>query len=532
MMNPKYFLSLFLAATLLLSSCARPSSAAATSLQTSAESTTAASTTAPHFLDKVPISDSDSYDPETSGTVYVTYLATEHGSIEGKLSQTLTADDPVCSAVEAVPEPGYRFAGWSDGNTDPVRDGDSFAADTVLTAYFEQDILNLPAVSLTTEVDPDRITTEEYVGGSISISGCAEEYELTDLATEVRGRGHGSWTYDKKGWKLKLTEGQSLLGLGEGKARKWVLIANHVDRSLLRNAAATWIQRQLGLSWVSDYAFVDLYLNGEYMGVYQLYEQVEEDEHKVSVPLGTVEDVSYFVELTVHAESPRFTVSGDRYELHSDLPEEGADAYLTAVDAHLTACMNAVKSGDYALIDSLIDLDSVVNAYIVEELTKNRDAGWDSFYLYRNAGGKLTFGPVWDFDMSSGNVKADASSVCHNTFSYPDGLYAGNTAAADDRQQNLWFMTLAEYDWFWEMVKTRWQEVSPTLAALPALLRQTGELYQDAFERNFERWDILHEKLSTEATVILTMDSCGEQIAYLADWYRQRIEWLNDVWGS
>ncbi|MBQ8288970.1 MAG: CotH kinase family protein [Clostridia bacterium] len=527
-MNKIHFLSLLLAATALLPACGRSTPPAESTLS----STSAPSTTTYHFLDKEPLTNPNPYDPETSGTVYVTYLAAEHGSISGKLSQTLTPNNTVCSTVEAVPELGYRFAGWSDGSTDPVRNGDSYADDTVLTAYFEQDILNLPAVSLTTEIDPDRINTDEYVDGSISISGCAEEYELNDFTTEVRGRGHGSWTYDKKGWKLRLSEGQSLLGLGEGKARKWVLIANQVDRSLLRNAAATWIQHRLGLSWVSDYAFVDLYLNGEYMGVYQLYEQVEEDEHKVSVPLGTPEDVSYFAELTVHAEVPRFTVDGDKYEVHSDLPEEGAEAYLTAIDAHLTACLNAVKSGDYALIDSLIDLDSVVNAYIVEELTKNRDAGWDSFYLYRNTGGKLTFGPVWDFDMSSGNVKADASSVCHNTFSYPDGLYAGNTAAAADRQQNIWFMTLAEYDWFWEMVKTRWQEVSPALSALPDILRQTGALYEDAFERNFERWDILHKKLSTEASVILTMDSCSQQIAYLADWYRQRIEWLDDVWGS
>ncbi len=473
------------------------------------------------------------YDPTTqTDPVHVTYLASDYGQIKGQTGQTLTADQPICSSVEAVAELGYRFSHWSDGSTDPVRSGDSYSANIILTAYFEQDVLNLPTVSLTTEVDPSKINRTDYVGGKISISGCEEKYQLTDFTTEVRGRGHGSWTYEKKGWKLRLSTGQSLLGLGEGKARKWVLIANQVDRSLLRNAAATWIQHRLGLSYVSDYAFVDLYLNGEYMGVYQLYEQIEEDEHKVSVPLGTVEDVSYFAELTTHAESPRITCGGKKYEIHSDLPETGADAYLAAIDAHLNACYAAVQSGDYARIDALIDLSSVVNAYIVEELTKNRDAGWDSFYLYRNAGGKLTFGPVWDFDMSSGNVKADASSVCHNTFQFPDGLYAANLDAAADRQQNLWFMELAEQDWFWDLVKARWQEVSPSLADLPAMLRATGEQYEDAFERNFDRWNILHKRLSTEADVILTMDSCKEQIHYLANWYSQRLAWLDSVWGK
>ena len=470
--------------------------------------------------------------PPPGETVYVSYIAVGHGELKGKLNQTITADDPLCDRVEAIPAPGYRFTYWSDGSTNPIRVGESFSKDTLLTAYFRQDILNLPAVSLNTDIPPSRIDTERYVGGSISISGCEEEYALTDFDTEVRGRGHGSWTYDKKGWKLKLSEGQSLLGLGKGKSREWVLIANQVDRSLLRNAAATWIQHRLELDWVPDYAFVDLYLNGEYMGVYQLCEQIEEDEHKVSVLPGTVEDVSYLVELTVHAGDPRFTVHSKPYEVQSKLPEENPQEYLNAIDAHLTACMVAVKSGDFEEINALIDLDSLVNAYIVEELTKNRDAGWDSFYLYRNPGGKLTFGPLWDFDMSSGNVKADEGSVCHHTFSFPDGLYVGNLQAKNDKQQNVWFMEFAQYDWFWERVEIRWEQVSPALSALPSLLYATRDRYEEAFERNFQRWDILRKKLSTEANVILTMDSCSQQIAYLADWYRQRIEWLDGVWGE
>lgn len=528
-MKKTHFLTILLAATTLLSAC----NGAAVSTQSTTDAASSGTTDTEHFLEIDPNPVVPPYDPATqTETVYVSYLVSGQGTIEGSLGQKLSPSQPAADPVEAIPDLGYRFSHWSDGSTNPRRSGDSFAVNTVLTAYFEQDVLNLPAISLTTEVAADQINRTDYVGGSISISGCDEKYQLTDFETEVRGRGHGSWTYEKKGWKLRLSSGQSLLGLGDGKARKWVLIANQVDRSLLRNAAATWIQERLGLSYVSEYAFVDLYLNGEYVGVYQLYEQIEEDEHKVSVPVGTVDDVSYFAELTVHAESPRITCGGDRYEIHSDLPAESADAYLNAVDAHLNACLAAVQIGDFALIDSLIDLDSVVNTYIVEELTKNRDAGWDSFYLYRNAGGKLTFGPVWDFDMSSGNVKADESSVCHNTFQFPDGFYAGNLDAAEDRQQNLWFMELVQYDWFIEMVKERWQEVSPSLTALSDLLRLTGAQYETAFERNFDRWKILNKRLSTEADVILTMNSCMEQINYLASWYEQRIAWLDGVWGE
>lgn len=476
------------------------------------------------------------YDPSTqTETVQVCYaVGNLGGKIRGELTQTLSPVDPIASNVEAEAELGYRFLCWSDGSTDPLRFGDSFAEDTTLIAYFEIDYLNLPALCLTTEVSRSEITREEYVSGSLSLSGptVGQSEQITDLATQVRGRGHGSWSYQKKGWKLKLSKSQSLLGLGEGKSREWVLIANQVDRSLLRNAAATWIQNQVDLIWASEYAFVDLYLNGEYMGVYQLYEHIEEDENKVSVPVGTPEDPSFFAEISVHAEEPLVRCFEHLYAIHSDLPEENAKEYLAAISDQLHTCYLAVRSGDYEAVNALIDIASVVDAYIVEELTKNLDAGWDSFYLYRQAGGKLTFGPLWDFDMSSGNVKADKTSVCHLTFEKPEGLYPGNTEAGRDRQQNQWFQMLMQTDWFVELVKIRWQELSPKMAELPDLLLQTGSTYQAAFERNFRKWTIFTWRLTSEADVILTLDSYDKQLGYLADWYRDRIAWLDLEWGD
>lgn len=476
------------------------------------------------------------YDPDTqTEPVQVTYApGTQGGNIRGEAVQILTPEKSVTSSVVADAHLGFRFLCWSDGSTDPVRFGDSFAVDTTVMAYFEIDSLNLPSISITTGVSQDEITREEYVDGMFSISGnsLSASDTLTDSALQIRGRGHGSWTYQKKGWKLKLSTARSLLGLGEGKSTEWVLIANQVDRSLLRNAAATWIQNQVDLIWVSEYAFVDLYFNGEYMGVYQLYEQVEEDEHKVHVPTSTPEDVSYFAEISVHAEEPMVRCMRHLYEIHSDLPEENPDEYLAAIGDHLTDCYLAVESRDYEAVNALIDIASVVDAYIVEELVKNLDSGWDSFYLHRFAGGKLTFGPLWDFDMSSGNVKADKTSPCHLSFQEPEGLYAGNTAAGGDRQQNQWFQLFMKCDWFVELVKIRWQELSPKMAELPDLLLRTGNTYKTAFERNFMKWNILTHRLTTEADVILTLDTYDKQLKYLADWYRDRIAWLDEVWGE
>ena len=134
--------------------------------------------------------------------------------------------------------------------------------------------------------------------------------------------------------------------------------------------------------------------------------------------------------------------------------------------------------------------------------------------------------------MSSGNVTADKSSVCHLTFEKPQGLYPGNTMAGMDHQQNEWFQLLMKTDWFVELVKIRWQELSPKMAELPDLLLQTGSTYQAAFERNFQKWTIFTWRLTTEADVILTLDSYEKQLCYLADWYRDRIAWLDLEWGD
>lgn len=533
-------LSLLLASMLCLAACQKAEQPASTT-QATDNDLSATSTSAP--IDPpttIPEADPDAIPAPEEGTeINLRYQVNSPlaGTLQGETQQTVYYGKTVASRVAAEANPGYRFVGWSDGSDNLIRNHDCPKTDTVYTAIFAYDPMELPMLHLTTDNGRDVVSKTRYIGGTITISNCDGEYALDKLDMEIRGRGNSSWDImEKKSYRLRLSQKENLLGLGEGSAKSWVLLAVHADQALLRNHITMEYARKLGgMAFMPASTAVDLYLNGEYRGVYFLCEQIEVNRHRVNIaeePESLY--TGYFIEMSAYAKEPRFTVGDKRYEIKNDLSvtPELQKQQIHYIYTEIARCWNAVVWGDEKVVRLLIDVPSVVDAYIVEELTKNLDAGWDSFYLYRQSGGKLTFGPLWDFDMSSGNVTADKSSVCHLTFEKPQGLYPGNTMAGMDHQQNEWFQLLMKTDWFVELVKIRWQELSPKMAELPDLLLQTGSTYQAAFERNFQKWTIFTWRLTTEADVILTLDSYEKQLCYLADWYRDRIAWLDLEWGD
>ncbi len=480
------------------------------------------------------------YQYNWDGDVNICYRSAGFGSITGNTDQLLTADHPSSDRIEAVGALGYSFSHWSDGSQSAVREGDSFSKDTVLTAYFVPEQLSMPLLSITVECDRTAITKTSYVSGTATLSGCDEKYQLNDFPLEIKGRGHGSWTYDKKGWRLKLSSQRNLLGIGEGSAKTWILVANHIDRSLLRNAACTWTQKQASaIDYFPSYAFVELYLNGEYMGVYQLYETIEVAAHKIDLTESisnaqtSMEDIGFLVEMSNYASGDgAFSCSGLKYEVCSDMPElpDEYSAALNSIQRYIDKCYTAVLGGDQTEIESLIDIESAVDTYIIEELFKNLDVGWASFFFTRKEGGKLIFGPIWDFDLSAGNANADISSIGYSEFPLPTGLYVGN-AAIRDRQSNAWYLALMQQDWFVQLVCQRWQVLSANFNRLPELIRSTADAYMPSLLRNFEKWDILNGiALSRESDAVLDITDYSEQVNYFACWMEQRIKWLNEQW--
>ena len=240
---------------------------------------------------------------------------------------------------------------------------------------------------------------------------------------EIKGRGNSTWNYPKKPYALRLKEKDEILGMPSHK--RWILLANWKDRTILRNDAAFWLSRHTGLPYTVRGQFVELVFNGQHKGNYYLCEQIKLNKKRVNIekmdPMetdpvkitgGWLLELDTYVDMSGYVdETHKF-----RYRNLFNLPwivkdpdddEISQEAYQYIQDwikdlETLMKDSNKVRAHAY---EEFLDVDTAIDYLIVEELTGNNDfynywpsAGPHSTYLYKERSGKLYHGPVWDFD--------------------------------------------------------------------------------------------------------------------------------------
>ena len=301
------------------------------------------------------------------------------------------------------------------------------------------------------EVPEDiEITKENYIDCQISIDNTEEEYILETTAAKIKGRGNSTWAMPKKPYTIKFDTKTDIFG--NGKAKKWILIANYCDKSLTRNMLAYDIGRLVGLSETTTCQSVNVFMNGVYQGVYLLCEQTEIGKTRLNIESDLNEiDTGYLLELDYHAvnegdEDVDYFVIGDNLYALKD-PEREDDGFTQEhfdfIKDYVTDCYNAVLGNDYQLIQNYIDTLSFAKCYIVHELFNCVDCGQTSFYIYKKAGDKLYAGPLWDFDISSGNC--DFGTKYNDT----EYLYA--------KEVNVWYNNLLRFEEFQTLVTEQLQ---------------------------------------------------------------------------
>ncbi|OPZ92661.1 MAG: CotH protein [Firmicutes bacterium ADurb.Bin419] len=135
--------------------------------------------------------------------------------------------------------------------------------------------LEMPIVSINTISGSEISSTEDYIGAKISIINAEGTYEMTDMDTTIKLRGSSSMYAEKQSYKIKFEDKQNLLKIGDGKGKPWLLIANFSDHSLLRNFTAySFGDKLTGLAYTPNCRSVEVYVNGEYQGVYLLCEDI------------------------------------------------------------------------------------------------------------------------------------------------------------------------------------------------------------------------------------------------------------------
>lgn len=387
---------------------------------------------------------------------------------------------------------------------------------------------SLPVITIVTETGRDVESKEEYIRADFTLKG-EDGRDISESQMRIRGRGNQSWKVDKKSYRLKFNDDTCLMKDGETMNKDWTLIACHGDKSLIRNHMAQSMARALdGIAWAPYTELVEVYLNGEYRGVYTLCEQVEVGDNRVEIEDGEKSDIGFLLELDGYAageyNSDFFAVGGVKYTVKSDFE---SDEQVIALKLHLETILNIIKEGDFEKISSCVDLDSAVDMYIIYELARNLDAGWSSFYMYFDGPhGKLSFGPPWDFDLSMGN-----SYNCYEQA----GLYVGhqqNSSGEYIKTVNPWFAALMTNEEFRILVRDQWNDKKDELLETVNLVCKSALVQSDDIEKNFEKWDVLHELINQEPANVLALKSHAAQVEYLGKWLYGRYLWLDSYYNN
>jgi hypothetical protein len=375
---------------------------------------------------------------------------------------------------------------------------------------------DLPVLRLTTDSGLPVTSKEEYVTGEWSLTSD----DAISGALEIRGRGNSTWDLSpKKSFRIRLNEGQSLLGMPS--SRHWVLLANHSDKTLLRNALAMELAERVGMAWTPHTASVEVFLNGRYDGVYLLSENIRVDEDRVNIDELSEEDVSadkitggYLLEVDFRQDGYTMITAIDELPIVFQDPEEPTPEQEAYIKSYIDEFESVLHSDSFADPASgyaaYIDVDSFIRWYFVNEIFRNVDSNmWSSCWMYKPRDGKLHMGPVWDFDLAAGNAN------------YSDAFKTGGWWV----REAPWFSRLFEDPAFASRAREIWNEVnSDQLPEFLAAIHIRAASMQQAQLNNFQRWPILETYVWPNYTIPGTY--AGE-IAYLDEFLRARIEWMD-----
>ena len=325
----------------------------------------------------------------------------------------------------------------------------------------------------------------------------------------MKGRGNTTWwLYPKKPYALKLDSKSKILGMK--KHKRWCLLANYIDRTLIRNDVAFEISRKTDLPYTPSGQFVELIFNGKYQGNYYLTEQIKVDENRVNI--AELKDVVEGEGITGGYIFELDTYYDETYKFYSDkfgLPWQFKDPdevngnqfeyvrnYVKEMET--TLMENNVLSHDYL---QYIDIESFIDYWFVYELTTNWEPNHPkSVYMTKDMNGKIMAGPVWDFDWETFN------STWTSKFVIKDAIY---------------YKTLFKDPKFVETLKERWILLKPRFDTIPTYIEGLREKIRKSNDLNYEKWKCPE---AVNADYKLNYD---ESIDMLKKAYVDKLNWLD-----
>ena len=370
----------------------------------------------------------------------------------------------------------------------------------------------------------------------VQIIGTGGEYVIDSATTRLRG--NASTQFPKKPYRIKFESKQKPLD-ASAKAKKWTLINNYGDKTLMRNLLAFRISQLFGMPYTPYGQAVDVILNGEYKGCYQLCDQIEVNKNRVNIDEMETTDISgenltggYLWEIDAYAnEEISWFNSKNNIPVTIKSPDE--DDITPEQSQYLEDFFNAMEAdvfgSQYADAANgwrrLLDAETFLKHFLIGELSGNTDTYW-SVYQYKKRGeDKIYTGPVWDFDIAFDNDYRTYPVNNKADFVYRSGgSSAGNMKSFVDRILLLDPNTLLEVKKIWGEAREKGLNEEYLCAWIDSMSIEMDHSQQ----LNFMRWNILNSK---EHMNPVARGSYANEVAYLKEYIAKRVEWMDKKLG-
>ena len=383
----------------------------------------------------------------------------------------------------------------------------------------------LPVLYITTENNTPVTSKDYYLNASyyLDAKGIAGYDNIgsaaAPLTMEIKGRGNYSWTgFNKKPYRLKLTDKQPLLGMV--KSKHFNLLAHADDakdkKGYMRNAAGFELSKMLGIAWTPDARPLEVVMNGDYIGLYFLTEHIRVDKDRVNIVEQEDEETDaqkitggWLVEIDNYDSDPHITIKeGGKttmwvtYKSPEVLSSE-QETYLTQQIQLLDNLIYGDKNSDE--LWQYLDMDALARFYIVQEITDNYESFHGSCYLYKDMGDteKWKFGPVWDFGSAFNRDKSQY-------------LFQG------DVWHNHWIPEICKFPAFMQHVQTIWKDFY-------------ANRFNDIFTFTADQLSLLKTAAAVDAQRWPDYNGNADltkRITQINDRLRRNAEWLNEQWGG
>lgn len=342
--------------------------------------------------------------------------------------------------------------------------------------------------------------------------------ELKD-STEIKGRGNSTWELPKKPYRLKTFKSISIGGMPSSK--HWALLANFEDKSASRTKLASDLGNYLGINYTPRSIPVELVLNGEHVGAYQLIEVVKIDPKRIDITtVNTKNDITSggaIFELNLRRdEAYNFNTNvgvpisiKEPDDLNAKTDEIALKHFNYLVDI-LNTAEAALYSNEFADTSKgyakYFNVNAAITWYLTVEILKNFDIGEYSVFKYIDTKNKnkITYGPIWDFDLSAGVREG------------PTGFKA--------KVENTWMRRFFEDPNFEQSVKNKWKSSRAGL-----LTNMISSINQNV--RKLKTSQAVNESI-WEGFLRPNDKSFIDDINYLKAWLYERVQWLDAQWSD